>query len=150
MTVYPAAFFNTSFHVNNLIVQNHPRIKRRVFKALKDIIYAAAGINMSEKKIPLLEGRLHKRLRALGVTSFDDYLIFLDNGRNQEEMVTLLDCVSTNETTFFREYHQYLYLEQNVFPRIKADVKAGRRGKTIKVWSTACSTGDELYGQRLL
>jgi chemotaxis protein methyltransferase CheR len=120
-------------------------IRKHVFLAFKDLIYKTAGINLTDKKISLLEGRLSRRLRALEIASYEDYLDYLNGGKNQEEMVQMLNCVSTNETTFFREPAQYTFLEQRVFPKIRADAQAGLRKKTVKVWSAACSSGDELY-----
>lgn len=141
-----AVTISKSYSYGNISdVQYYTRIKKRVFKRLRDIIFSTTGINLSDKKISLLENRLNKRLRLLGIDSFEAYLMYLDDGKNQEEMVAMLDCVSTNETAFFREPHQFVYLERNVFPYIKANAEAGRRSKTVKVWSAACSTGDELY-----
>lgn len=120
-------------------------IKKSTFLRFRDLIFFQAGINLTEKKIPLLEGRLNRRLRHLQISTFEEYYDFLEEGRNKEELVQMLDCISTNETTFFREPHQYTYLEQQVFPKIKEDAASGRRKRSIKVWSAACSTGDELY-----
>jgi chemotaxis protein methyltransferase CheR len=89
----------------------------------------------------MLEGRLRRRLRATRHTSFDDYCDFLFNeGGLEQESVYLIDVVTTNKTDFFREAKHFEYMQMVALPAL-AD--SGLR--TIRTWSSACSTGAEPY-----
>jgi chemotaxis protein methyltransferase CheR len=116
----------------------------REFKLFQKLIHDEAGIYLSDAKQALLVGRLAKRLRALGLASFEEYYerVALDDG---EERVRMLDCICTNETHFFREPQQFTYLETTLVPALRAE---GPR--TLKVWSAACSTGEEPYSIAML
>ena len=120
-------------------------IADRDFKALRDLIHRMSGIHLTPEKRTLLVGRLNRRLRALGLASFREYLDFLENGGNAAEAVHMLDCICTNETHFFREPQQFEFLERAVYPAWAADASRRERARHIKVWSAACSTGEEPY-----
>jgi len=114
------------------------------FKLLQELIHRETGIFLSDAKRALLVGRLSGRLRDLGLASFREYyehVTEVDPG----ELVRMLDCITTNETRFFREPQQFDFLEQQVIPNLKAEAAAGRRPKRIRVWSAASSTGEEAY-----
>jgi chemotaxis protein methyltransferase CheR len=115
----------------------------REFRMLQQLIYREAGIHLSEAKKPLVSGRLGRRLRARGCRDFTAYYqhVVSDGG----ERTAMLDCISTNETRFFREPKQFEFLEQSVLPRWRALGDAGRIPKRIRAWSAACSTGEEPY-----
>src|SRR6478736_5009919 len=118
-------------------------ISPREFLRFQALIYGESGIWLSEAKTGLLTGRLSKRLRALGLKRFSEYYdrVVAD----QEEQWMMLDLITTNETHFFREPVHFQFLEQCVFPAWQAAANAGRRPRTIRVWSAGCSTGQEPY-----
>jgi chemotaxis protein methyltransferase CheR len=117
------------------------RLSKRNFDRLAKYIYDYSGIKMPITKVTMLEGRLRRRLRATGIESFDDYCDFLFNGGGlQTESVYLIDAVTTNKTDFFREPKHFEYLAQKALPELLA---AGEN--SIRVWSSACSTGAEPY-----
>ena len=114
------------------------------FRLLQELIHRETGIFLSDAKKALLVGRLSGRLRDLQLSSVRDYyhhVTEVDRG----ELVRMLDCITTNETRFFREPQQFEFLEQQIIPRLKAEGEAGRRPKRIRVWSAASSTGEEAY-----
>jgi chemotaxis protein methyltransferase CheR len=117
------------------------RISRRNFERLARFIYDYSGIKMPETKLTMLEGRLRRRLRATGITSFDAYCdyLFHQDGLEQET-VYLIDAVTTNKTDFFRESKHFDYLRSVALPTLQ---RAGHR--RIRAWSSACSTGAEPY-----
>lgn len=115
------------------------------FALLRDLIYRHSGIHLPDGKAPMVAGRLSKRVRALGMASFEAYYVHLMDGRDPGELVHMLDCITTNETHFFREPRQFRYLEEEVFPSLKREAEAGRRIRRIRAWSAACSTGEEAY-----
>jgi chemotaxis protein methyltransferase CheR len=117
------------------------RISKRNFEKLARFIYDYSGIKMPPTKLTMLEGRLRRRLRATQHATFDDYCDFLfhDDGLEQET-VYLIDAVTTNKTDFFREARHFEYMQQVALPAL---VSSGVR--TIRTWSSACSTGAEPY-----
>lgn len=126
------------------------KMSDRIFMRFGKLITAELGIKMPLSKKALLEGRLQKRLRALGMKSFeayDDY-IFTTMGK-ENELLNMLDLVTTNKTDFFREPRQFDYLLQTVLPKLlhQWDRKNYRE---LRIWSAGCSTGAEPYTLAML
>lgn len=120
-----------------------PALTREEFRLFQEHVRREAGIHLSDAKRPLLVCRLARRLRELGVTSFREYY-----GRvttDPAERVLLLDLLSTNQTSFFREPAQFEYLERRLLPEIRRQAQGGGRPRSLRVWSAACSTGEEPF-----
>lgn len=114
----------------------------RDFGRLSRFIYDTCGIKMPDVKKTMLEARLQKRLRALGMHSFTDYCDFLFSEQGMEqELVQMLDMVTTNKTDFFREPDHFQYLTQTVLP----DWVRRHPNATLAIWSAGCSSGEEPY-----
>jgi chemotaxis protein methyltransferase CheR len=112
------------------------------FRRFQALIDREAGIFISEGKRALLVGRLSRRLRELGCSSFREYYDYIcEVGEN--ELRTLLNCVSTNETQFFREPGHFDYLRNTIIPEWMSSNSG--EGRTLRVWSAACATGEEAY-----
>ncbi|HBG47532.1 MAG TPA: chemotaxis protein CheR [Deltaproteobacteria bacterium] len=111
------------------------------FQRLSSFIHKELGIKMPPAKKALLESRLQKRLRALGLKGFTEYcdLLFSPEGLSRE-LVQMLDLVTTNKTDFFRESHHFDFLSRTVLPVIISET-----GPFVSVWSAGCSTGEEPY-----
>ena len=120
-------------------------ISDATFALLRDLIRHKSGILLSDGKAPLMVGRLAPRLRALGLESYDAYYRYVIGGEDPDELVHMLDCISTNETQFFREPRQFEFLEKTVYPEWRRQANQGRRPRRVRVWSAACSTGEEAY-----
>jgi chemotaxis protein methyltransferase CheR len=120
-------------------------ISEREFRAFQQLIYREAGIHLSGVKQALLSGRLARRMRELKMLRFQDYFERVVQDRSGDELVILLDAITTNETHFFREPRQFEYLEQVIFPQWQAAAAEGRRSRVLRIWSAACSTGEEPY-----
>ena len=119
-------------------------ISDALFDKYRDLIHREAGIALTEGKQSLLVSRLAGRLRELGVASFEDYFRLVEDPASTEERGRLLDRICTNETHFFRDPRQFLFLNDTLFPRLEAE--AARSGtRRIRAWSAACSTGEEPY-----
>lgn len=117
------------------------RISKRNFDKLARFIYDYSGIKMPPTKLTMLEGRLRRRLRATRHSSFDDYCDFLFNEDGlEQESVYLIDVVTTNKTDFFREAKHFEYMQTVALPTL-----ADSGVRTIRTWSSACSTGAEPY-----
>jgi chemotaxis protein methyltransferase CheR len=109
------------------------------FRKLCEIAYDKAGITLGDNKAALVEARVGKRLRALGLTSEKAYLERLQEDGAGEEIVQFLDVIATNHTSFFREPDHFELLQKVVSQWLQTGLKR------LRVWSAACSTGEEPY-----
>lgn len=116
----------------------------RDFQRVAAVVRAVAGISLSEGKIALVEARLTKRLRALGLTGYRDYcaLIEGDHEAGRAEREELITAITTNVTQFFREPHHFEILRSRVLPPL---IDRAERGGRVRIWSAGCSTGQEPY-----
>jgi chemotaxis protein methyltransferase CheR len=113
----------------------------RQFTEVADLVKGLCGINLHVGKRELVRARLATRLRTLGLSRFEDYLVRVRNDTTGNEVVAMLDALSTNLTSFFREADHFQYLAERVVPRI-----AARGGQPrLRVWSAGCSSGEEPY-----
>lgn len=116
----------------------------RDFQRIANLIGSEIGIKLPPAKRVMVEGRLRKRVRALGLASFADYCAHLfDRDGMDKEWVHLVDAVTTNKTDFFREPEHFDLLEQKLVPTLLAE--RGERNPLIKIWSAAASSGAEAY-----
>jgi chemotaxis protein methyltransferase CheR len=120
-------------------------IRDAEFLELRDRIYRSAGIFLSETKKALVVGRLARRLRELGLASFEEYVRFLRDGADPQEATRLIEAICTHETHFFREPRQFEYLETRLVPEWERAAAAGSRPRFVRVWSAGCATGEEPY-----
>jgi len=113
------------------------------FANLSNLVESTCGIKMPPAKKILLTSRLNKRLRKLGLATFDDYYKYLmtPEGR-KSEFSNMIDAVTTNKTDFFREPHHFVYLIEEALPNL---LQNRRRAEPLYVWSAGCSTGEEVY-----
>jgi len=117
----------------------------REFKMFRTLVHERTGIWLRDGKQIMLASRLSRRLRHHGLASFAEYYQFVQNVQdNGEEIRELINCVTTNKTSFFRERHHFDFLSNSVVPQIKAVAHSGV-DKTIRIWSACCSTGEEPY-----
>jgi chemotaxis protein methyltransferase CheR len=115
------------------------------FRRLSTFIYDHCGIKMPPVKITMLEARLQKRLRLLGITSFRQYCALLfESPTGGDELVHMIDAVTTNKTDFFREAGHFDFLTGTVVPEFLSAYSPSARPPFI-VWSAACSSGEEPY-----
>jgi chemotaxis protein methyltransferase CheR len=111
------------------------------FNELRGLVKRETGISLSDAKRELVYGRVSRRLRALGLENFRAYRQLLAEG-DPNEMIEFINAVTTNLTSFFREAHHFEYLKKSFFRANDAGARASRR---IRIWSSACSTGEEPY-----
>jgi chemotaxis protein methyltransferase CheR len=121
------------------------RVSPALFQKFQKLIYSETGIWLGEAKTALLCGRLFRRLRALELSSLEEYYERVMRADQEEERTRMIDAITTNETRFFREPRQFEFLEQEVFPRWRAIAEQGGLGRTVKIWSAGCSSGEEPY-----
>jgi len=112
------------------------------FRAIAAMLHGDAGIDLPESKATLVYSRLAKRLRLLGIESFRAYCALVASAEGGEERVRMLAALTTNVTRFFREPHHFEHLKTQVLPPLIQKAKAGGR---VRLWSAACSSGQEPY-----
>ena len=115
------------------------------FERFRTLIYKVAGINIPASKKLMVGNRLRRRLRATGIGSFADYharLVAPGSGASAE-MPAFLDAITTNETYFYRDLHHYEWLGTTFLPEFAAATRP--RNRPLRIWSAACSTGEEPY-----
>ncbi|MFZ5995982.1 MAG: CheR family methyltransferase [Nitrospirota bacterium] len=110
------------------------------FSLFADLIYSVSGIRLNGNKKGLLISRLSKRLKYSGCTSFYDY--YQKVKHNNQELIEMLNCISTNTTKFFRENYHFEYLKKTVIPGI---ISSKGPERSVRIWSAGCSTGEEPY-----
>jgi len=116
------------------------------FTRFSEFIIGQCGIKMPPSKKIMLEARLQKRLRALGIPTYGEYLKHVLGEGSRDELVHMLDAVTTNKTDFFREPVHFQYLAQTVLPEALAErMHAKTPARPFRVWSAGCSTGEEPY-----
>ncbi|MGP9833592.1 CheR family methyltransferase [Marinobacter sp. NSM] len=110
------------------------------FEAIRQRLHAAAGINLSKSKNQLVYSRMARRLRAVGVKSFEAYLKYLDGNEGEQE--EFINALTTNLTSFFRESHHFEILADF----LRSNAKPGKR---FNLWCAAASTGEEPYSMAM-
>lgn len=111
------------------------------FQFLSKLAHQQTGIVLADHKRDMVYSRLARRLRALGLTCFTDYCTLLQSPEGQDEMSQLVNAITTNLTSFFREGHHFEHLRDELLLPM---VKAGKQ-KRLRIWSAACSAGMEPY-----
>lgn len=114
------------------------------FDFIRHLVYERSRINLSPDKRQLVSARLGKRLRATNLPTIGEYCRLLQSPGADEELANLIDAISTNHTFFFRESAHFDYLRQVVVPEMLARSRTERWSK-FRVWSAACSSGEEPY-----
>lgn len=125
--------------------EDNDHLSHRDFQRISTLIGSEVGIKLPPAKRVMVEGRLRKRVRALGFSGFAAYCAHLfDQGGLEKEFVYLVNAVTTNKTDFFREPEHFDLLERKLVPDLIAE-RRGERMPLIKIWSAAASTGAEAY-----
>ena len=115
------------------------------FSSTRELIYEATGIRIQDGKRTLLSNRLRRRMNALGYEDFSGYLEFLKSSRGRGEVPQFIDVVTTHETFFFRNSEQFDWFRTQFVSEAGTAAFRGERGKSLRIWSAACSTGEEPY-----
>lgn len=118
-------------------------LKDREFQQFSAFVYDEVGIKLPPAKKTMLEARLQKRLKALGMDSFEQYATYLFSPQGRaNELIQMINVVTTNKTDFFREPAHFDFLVKTALP-VLSDLRGDRA--TIRCWSAGCSTGEEPY-----
>lgn len=122
--------------------QTAPLMTDKELKQFSEFIYSELGIKITQTKKTMLQARLQRRLRTLNMKSYGQYLEYLQSLKGLEvELPQMVDAVTTNTTSFFREPRHFEYLARTVLPQWQRR----RPGQTFAVWNAGCSSGEEPY-----
>ena len=121
-----------------------PVLSPKEFDLFRRFILATAGIDLAPCKRALVQSRLAKRLRALNLVSYYSYWERINQPQDTNERQTAINLLSTNETYFFREAPHFSWLKQY------AEQLQASRHQPIRIWSAACSTGEEAYSAAMV
>ena len=114
------------------------------FQLVRDAVYQHCGISLNDEKKALVRARLAKQIRTGGFVSTKDYLRYALADRNGEGFINLIDAMSTNLTSFFREPEHFTFLASQALPALLEHKRQTGDGR-ILAWSAACSSGEEPY-----
>jgi chemotaxis protein methyltransferase CheR len=115
------------------------------FIMIRDFIHEKSGIYFAENKMYLVKNRLTKRMLELGIKNIRDYFYHVKYDVSLKEFNELMNLVTTNETSFFRNEPQLLSFSEEVLPLMTKEKLASGQPKTLKIWSAGCSSGEEPY-----
>ena len=120
-------------------------ISKRAFNRLREIVYKESGISLGDQKRIMLSTRIAKRLRATGHKTYEEYIEYISNPLlSGNELILMIDAVTTNKTDFFREDHHFQFMTDILLPRLKT-FRSFSRDNPLRVWSAGCSSGEEPY-----
>ena len=114
--------------------------------ALCGVDLPATGIRVVPQKKTLLSNRVRRRLRETGIAGFDEYYKHLTRLRADDpEWDEFLQEITTHETYLFRDENQWRWFRETYLPQCAAEARSGNRPASLRIWSAACSTGDEAF-----
>jgi chemotaxis protein methyltransferase CheR len=113
-------------------------LTEKEYRYLASVVYELSGIVLGPNKINMVYSRLSRRVRELGLTSFNAYCELIKRPDGAAELGLLVNAITTNLTRFFREPHHFEHLRKDVAP-------SGRRAARLRIWSAGCSSGEEPY-----
>ncbi len=114
------------------------------FSQIKTWLYELSGIDLKTGKENLVKNRLTGRLRTLGLSDFDAYLRYIKQDATRQELNILIDSMTTNKTSFFREIPHFKYISKELLPQWS------EKRKDVCIWSAGCSSGEEPYSLAML
>ena len=115
------------------------QLSQKTFKKYQQLIYDEVGISLAEHKKTLVQSRLRKWLAQYGVNSYEALYEKIASDETDQMLIMLVNAITTNVTSFFREESQWVYLKNHLFEIVDS------KQKKIRIWSAACSSGQEPY-----
>jgi chemotaxis protein methyltransferase CheR len=121
------------------------RLTPQQFELFQKFIYERCGIKIDLSKITLVSNRIRRRLQPANCTDFGCYYQFITSKPGTAELVDFIDAITTNETSFFRTPSNFEWLKNDFVSELIRDKADGKREPSLRVWSAACSSGEEPY-----
>ena len=117
---------------------------RKHFDFIAGLLYKLAGISLAPHKIEMMYSRLARRLRELNIKDFDTYCALVDSENGEPEIRFLVNALTTNLTSFFREQHHFEHLAKTTLAAVKTSQSSSSKPR-LRIWSAGCSSGPEPY-----
>lgn len=127
-----------------LLEREGPELGTAAFESIRGMVYDVAGIHLHEGKMGLVRTRLMRRLRDLGMRDFESYVSLVRSAPGRDEIPRMVDILTTNKTSFFRESGHFDFLSDTLLP-----LWNGQPGE-VRIWSAGCSSGEEPYTLAML
>lgn len=121
-----------------------PELSAKQFAEISGLVYSLCGIRLEAGKEGLVKSRLVKRLNALELGNFDEYIDFIQRDSSGTELVSMIDSISTNKTSFFRENQHFDFVAAHVLPHVTGS------SRPLRIWSAGCSSGEEPFSIAIL
>jgi chemotaxis protein methyltransferase CheR len=138
----PLALTQGGQSLDEIMASGEYPLTRRDLSEIAAMIYSDAGIYLNDSKASLVYSRLSKHIRALGLKGFREYCALVSSPEGAAARREMLSHLTTNFTRFFRENHHFEHLRDHVLPGL---VTRARNGGRVRIWSAACSDGQEPY-----
>ncbi|MBN2663533.1 MAG: hypothetical protein JXR68_07765 [Bacteroidales bacterium] len=119
--------------------QREPQIRHEDFVKISRFVESTYGLKLPDYKKYLIQSRLLRRLNALGIATYSEYVKYLFDPKHTDEIQKMIDVVTTHKTDFYRESDHFEYLENVLLP------DHVKKHDDISIWSAGCSTGEEVY-----
>jgi len=133
--------------IGTTYVATHP-VSDAEFQLIQKLIYTTAGVYIKSHKKTMVANRLRKRLEAYGFHSYKQYYDFITKTlEGRQELIEFVNCLTTNETFFFRHGEQLDYLVEKIIPQQLSELNSSEK---LRIWSSACSSGEEPYSVAML
>lgn len=132
------------------MIEQDIELTQEEFVQIRDFIHERSGIYFADNKLYLIRNRLTKRMSELQMRSFRDYLLHVKYDTSLKEFNELMNVVTTNETSFFRNEPQLQSFADELLPGLIQQKLTQRASRTIRIWSAGCSTGEEPYTLAIL
>jgi len=123
---------------------NGYNLSTQEFNKFRELIHDKTGINLGDQKRDLVLSRLMKRLRILNIKTFNEYYHYVLEKNNADEITAMINRITTNVTSFFREDHHFRVLRETILPQL-LEKKTADKTRKIRIWSAGCSTGQEPF-----
>jgi chemotaxis protein methyltransferase CheR len=137
--------FHTPSSINHSIF-HQPELTDTEYQTIASFVHKASGINLLDGKKELVRARLSKRISQLQMKNFKTYFQYVMSDSSGDELVFLLDALATNLTSFWREPQHFDFMTKTFIPELEAKRKRpGGGGPRMRIWSAACSSGEEPY-----
>ncbi len=122
-----------------------PLLSDKEMQFFRELIYEECGIELKDAKRSMMSSRLYKRLKKLGLSSYQEYYDYIHSATDSiMEIISMIDVITTNKTDFFREPAHFEFLKQKVLPEMTQSPEF-KKDKILNFWSAGCSSGQEPY-----
>ncbi|MDR3205324.1 MAG: protein-glutamate O-methyltransferase [Deltaproteobacteria bacterium] len=132
--------------VERKVIFTQPELTDAEYQTIANFVHKASGINLLDGKKELVRARLTKRIAQLEMKNFKTYFQYVLKDASGDELVFLLDALATNLTSFWREPQHFDFMVKTLLPELEVRrKKSGGGGPRLRIWSAACSSGEEPY-----